>query len=343
MTIPRKYSPYIFITILCIMGVVLALFMVPQLPWYLYAIGFVARFAFLSAIWQLIRLINKRLEKRFTIEEQPGIQILLQVTVTLILISPVFILSYLYTRPHLRNLLTSNEKIAPLIVAIYILSIMMMTFGYYAYNLFVKHKIASDEKNRLEREASQLEKEKTMMRYHHLKNQVNPHFLFNTLSSLDGLIHSNPSLASDFVKHISKVYRYVLEHKENEVVSLETEVNFIGHYISLLQIRYGNGIDIKLDISEAGMEKGIAMVTLQMLIDNAVKHNSTHPANPLRICIRDEDDYLYIHNNKQLRRQMEDTGKQGLKQLKELYAFLTNQPVDITEEADSFEVKLPLL
>jgi LytS/YehU family sensor histidine kinase len=182
-----------------------------------------------------------------------------------------------------------------------------------------------------------------MMRYHHLKNQVNPHFLFNTLTSLDGLIQVNPALASDFIRHLSKVYRYVLEHKENEVVSVDTEVNFIQHYISLLQIRYKEALDIRLTISDCGMEKGIVMVTLQMLIDNAIKHNSIQADQPLQIRISDEDDYLRICNNKQLRKQIETSNGHGLKQLKELYAFLTHKPV-LTKDADNiFEVKLPLL
>ena len=84
---------------------------------------------------------------------------------------------------------------------------------------------------------------------------MNPHFLFNTLTSLDGLIRSNAPLASDFVQHLSKVYRYVLEHKENEVVSIEEELNFMEHYISLLTIRYKEALKISVDISEEGKEK----------------------------------------------------------------------------------------
>ena len=112
-----------------------------------------------------------------------------------------------------------------------------------------------------------MEKERSMLQYHHLKNQVNPHFLFNTFTSLDGLIQTDPDLASDFVRHLSKVYRYVLEHKENEVVSLQTEIDFIQHYFSLLNIRYKDVLHITVNISPAGREKGIVMVTLQMLID----------------------------------------------------------------------------
>ena len=337
MTIPRKYSPYVFIAVLSLVGSTFAYIMVSQFPWYLHAAGFIARFTMMSAIWQLIRLVNKRLEKRFTIEERPGTQILLQVTVTLILLSPVFFSSYLISRS------LFGEKILPLIVLMYLMTILVMTFGYYTYDLFLKHKIASEAKTRLQLEAAQLEKEKTMMQYHHLKNQVNPHFLFNTLSSLDGLIQSDPPLASEFIRHLSKVYRYVLEHKENEVVNVETELNFIQHYISLLQIRYKKKIDIKLDISEEARDKGIVMITLEMLIDNAIKHNVMHEASPLHITVNDEGDYLRVHNNKQLRRQIEVSNKQGLSQLKELYGFLTPNQLIVMDNHDSFEVKLPLL
>ena len=181
------------------------------------------------------------------------------------------------------------------------------------------------------------------MQYHHLKNQVNPHFLFNTLTSLDGLIKSNPSLASDFVQHLSKVYRYVLEHKENEVVTLQTELNFIQHYLSLLKIRHKEGIDVRIRISDDGMDKGIVMVTLQMLIDNAIKHNIVQPASPLAIEIFDADGYLHIRNNKQLKRQIELSSKQGLDQLRQLYKYLTDKQVVINEHDHQFEVNLPLL
>jgi LytS/YehU family sensor histidine kinase len=303
--------------------------------------GFIGQFIVMSAIWQLIILVNTKLEKRFTMEEHPGKQILLQVLVTVLLLSPVFIATFLLVKPHLPELI--DQRYVTLLMVIFLLVIMLMTFGYYTYNLFIKHKTATEEKAKLQVAAAQLEKEKSMMRYHHLKNQVNPHFLFNTLTSLDGLIQSQPNLASDFVRHLSKVYRYVLEHKENEVVSMETEINFIQHYISLLQIRYKEAIEIKLDISEAALDRGIVMVTLQMLIDNAIKHNSVQAGLPLKIWAWDEGDSLHVSNNKQLRKQIETSNKHGLKQLQELYAFLTPQPVVVHDKTDSFEIVLPLL
>lgn len=341
MNIPQKYSPYIFIAIICVMTATMGYLIYPLFPWYVYILGMVARFIGMSLLWQLIGFINKRLQKRFTLEQRPATQIVLQVMVTLLLISPIFILSYHLSRPMIK--LIDQSRLFPLIIIMFVVTIMMMTFGYYAYDLFTKYRNTSEEKSKLALQAAQLEKDSSMMRYHHLKNQVNPHFLFNTLTSLDGLIQVNPALASDFVRHLSKVYRYVLEHKENEVVSLETEVNFIRHYISLLQIRYKEALDIRLNISEAGMEKGIVMVTLQMLIDNAIKHNSMQPRHPLQIYISDEGDWLSIRNNKQLRKQIESSNQQGLKGLQELYAFLTQKPVQIIDSNTSFEVNLPLL
>lgn len=342
MKISNKYSPYIFITFICIAAAIFGLMFFPKLHWSMYVLAAVCRFVCMIALWQLIGLINRKLEKRFTIEERPVTQVLLQVIVTLVVLSPVFFISYfVITRPIVKTI--SEDQLFALLLVMFFIVIMMMTFGYYAYNLFVKYRQSSQEKSKLVLEATQLEKERSMMRYHHLKNQVNPHFLFNTLTSLDGLIQVNPALASDFIRHLSKVYRYVLEHKENEVVSVDTEVNFIQHYISLLQIRYKEALDIRLTVSDCGMEKGIVMVTLQMLIDNAIKHNSIQTGTPLQICISDEGDYLRICNNKQLRKQIETSNGHGLKQLKELYAYLTDKPV-LTKDADNiFEVRLPLL
>jgi two-component system LytT family sensor kinase len=345
MTIDQKYSPYIFIAVLSLVFVCFGYFIVPQFAWYIYLLGFFWRFLFLSAIWQLIRLINKKLEKRFSFEQHPVIQILLQVTVTSVFISPVFILSYAILKPYLRDFVGQffNQHFIPIYLIVLTILIMMMTFGYYTYVLFIKHTSSLAEKVRLELEAVRLEKEKSLMRFHHLKNQVNPHFLFNTLTSLDGLIQSDPDLASNFIRHLAKVYRYVLEHKENEVVSLETELNFIEHYISLLQIRYREAIEIRLNISGAAKEKGILMVTLQMLIDNAIKHNSIHKDRPLTVDIWDKDDQLHILNNKQLRKQIGSSDKLGLKQLQELYLYLTGNPVEILDQGGFFEVNLPLI
>jgi LytS/YehU family sensor histidine kinase len=192
-------------------------------------------------------------------------------------------------------------------------------------------------------QAARLEKEKFDLQYHQLRNQVNPHYLFNTLTSLDGLIHTNPELASEFVRHMAKVYRYVLQHKESEVVCLYEELEFIQHYIELLHIRYADGLKIRHNISDAASDKGIVMVTLQLLIDNAIKHNIVQANEPLHIDITDDGDYLLMKNNKQLRKQIETSNGQGILHLQQLYAYLTDKQIQIDNNETSYTIKIPLL
>jgi sensor histidine kinase YesM len=341
MTIPAKYSPYIFIVILSLVIALFRSMVLTDFAWYVHVLGFIGQCLLMSAIWQLISYINKRLQKRYPFEKYPTKQIVLQVLVTLVLLSPVFIITYFIVSPYLPKYIDSRFRI--LLIVIMLLTLMLLTFGYYTYDLFLKHKKFMEEKIELELRAARLEKDKSMLQYHQLRNQVNPHFLFNTFTSLDGLILTNPELASEFVRHLSKVYRYVLEHKENEVVNLQTEVNFIQYYISLLKIRYKDALDIALNISPKAMDKGIVMVTLQMLIDNAVKHNKAQTDAPLKISIEDKGDRLLIRNNKQLRKLMEGSHQQGLQQLKQLYSYLSEVPVQVTDALDYFEVGLPLL
>jgi two-component system LytT family sensor kinase len=230
-----------------------------------------------------------------------------------------------------------------IVVILFIVVIFLFNFAFYAYYFFGNWQNSVEDKAQLEVQAATLEKEKLDLQYHQLRNQVNPHYLFNTLTSLDGLIHTNPELASEFVRHMAKVYRYVLQHKESEVVNLDEELEFIKHYIQLQHIRYADGLKITIDVSAKAKDKGIVMVTLQMLIDNAIKHNIVQPNEPLYITIKDEGDYLVVHNNKQLRRQMETSNGKGVLQLKQLYSFLTDKPIVIESTDKEYTIKIPLL
>lgn len=188
-----------------------------------------------------------------------------------------------------------------------------------------------------------LHRDKVLLKYQQLKNQVNPHLLFNALSSLDSLIKTDPPLASRFVRHMSKVYRYVLQHKEKEVVNLETELAFIREYSELLKIRFGDALQIDISIPEDCLERGIVMISLQTLIDNAIKHNEIHKENPLRIIIYNEGPYLVIENKKQLKKNIADSNKTGLSHLQALYQLLAETLLEIEDNPESFIVKLPLI
>lgn len=190
---------------------------------------------------------------------------------------------------------------------------------------------------------ARIEKEKAQLQYHHLKNQVNPHFLFNALASLDALVKTDPALASHYINHLSKVYRYVLDHEAREVVGLQLELDFIQHYIALQRIRFREALIVDLALSPEAGGKKIVLVTLQMLIDNAIKHNEIHRDRPLTIRIFDRDDLLVVTNNVQPKALLEPSTRQGLRQLVELYAYLSDRPVKITGTDATFTVEIPLL
>lgn len=336
-----KHAPYIIILVFSIIITIFRIFMIPEWDIPTHILLFVAQCFLLVGIWKMINQLAAYFDKHIPFSSKPARRIAAQIASSIGIVAPIIIGISMLARPYLPDFV--NTKFIILIIILLLVVTALLNFVLFAYYFFSQWQTSVQEKALLQVRTAEMEKERSMLQYHHLKNQVNPHFLFNTFTSLDGLIQTDPDLASDFVRHLSKVYRYVLEHKENEVVSLQTEVDFIQHYISLLNIRYKDVLHITMNISQSGMEKGIVMVTLQMLIDNAIKHNSLQVENPLQVRIWDEDGYLHIHNNKQLRRQIETSNKQGLQQLKELYSYLANQEIIVKETVDTFEINLPLL
>ena len=191
--------------------------------------------------------------------------------------------------------------------------------------------------------AEKLEKEKTKVQFDNLKNQLNPHFLFNALTSLNSLIFENQTLASQFLQHLSKVYRYVLQNKGKNFVSVQTELDFIQNYVFLLRTRFESALTITFRIDAHSKDKAIVPVTLQILVENALKHNVVDKDRPLSIRIETNDEYLVVSNNLQVRKLVETSNKQGLENLKSLYAFLTDKPVLVESSDAEFSVSVPLV
>ena len=202
-----------------------------------------------------------------------------------------------------------------------------------------RHQLEEKEKSLLE-----VEKRAAQMRLVALTNHLNPHFLFNSLTSLNSLIFENQQLASDYLQHLSKVYRYLLQHQEQDTVPLRQEVEFLQHYIFLLKTRFNDDIQIDLQMPNPGAwAKGIVPITLQILIENAVKHNVISAQNPLRIQIEARYEILAISNNVQKKKQVETSNQQGLQNLQALYQYLSDKPLQIVETDKAFIVTLPLL
>ncbi|QMW04441.1 sensor histidine kinase [Spirosoma foliorum] len=192
--------------------------------------------------------------------------------------------------------------------------------------------------------AERLEKENVQAQFAALKSQVNPHFLFNSLSILSSLVHADAELSEKFIDQLSRAYRYILEQKDNERVLLKTELEFIQAYRFLLNIRFENKFDVIINVPEADLTRySIAPLTLQLLVENAVKHNRMSVKEPLKVHIQLEDDCLVVRNNLQPRPQSETSTGVGLQNIITRYAMLTEESVWVGESDGSFVVKIPLL
>jgi uncharacterized membrane-anchored protein YhcB (DUF1043 family) len=187
-----------------------------------------------------------------------------------------------------------------------------------------------------------LKEEKLIFQYETLKNQVNPHFLFNSLNSLSSLIQSDKDLSQEFILKLSSIYRNLLENTEKELVPLATEMELVRNFFYLQKIRDGEKTDLKIEFKE-NKNVQVLPVSLQLLVENAIKHNSATRKHPLEITIHFEGiDKIVVRNNLQKKTQMNDSSKTGLKNLNERSRLILNREIEIGETNDEFVVKIPV-
>ncbi|MVM32997.1 histidine kinase [Spirosoma sp. HMF4905] len=189
-----------------------------------------------------------------------------------------------------------------------------------------------------------MQQEKTEMQMRALQSQINPHFLFNGLNTLSSLIDESPTQAGEFVDELSNVYRYLLRSNENELTTLAIELRFINSYFHLLKTRFGRSVSLEVLVDEAYKEAMLPPLTLQLLVENAVKHNVVLSQNPLKIRIRTTtDQQLIVENSLQRKTLLVESNGVGLSNIAVKYRLL-NQPAPRIEEQDGwFKVTLPLL
>lgn len=188
-----------------------------------------------------------------------------------------------------------------------------------------------------------LRSEQLASQYETLKSQVNPHFLFNSLNVLTSLVHQQPDTAVKFIKKLSEVYRFVLDSRKQEVVDLETELRFVKDYMYLQKIRFGENLSCKMEVPAGLMNKMVPPLSIQMLVENAIKHNEVSEDYPLGISITASGDEIVVSNTRRAKLNRESSPGFGLENIKDRYEFLSGRRVIITAGDDKFEVKLPLL
>lgn len=176
-----------------------------------------------------------------------------------------------------------------------------------------------------------------------LKNQIDPHFLFNSLNVLSSLIEENPDNAQRFTTSLSKIYRYVLEQKDKELVSVEEELSFAKTYMNLLKMRFENSLFYELPQTVPDTEAKVVPLSLQLLLENTVKHNVVSEQRPLHIRISIEDDYLVIQNDYQKKEVLQDRQGVGLQNIVSRYNIITRRKVLVAQDEKTFTVRIPIL
>lgn len=192
-------------------------------------------------------------------------------------------------------------------------------------------------------DAEIIKKNKARFQYDQLKRQLNPHFLFNSLNVLDYLVHTDANRASDFIKKLAGVYRYLLSKESDPTVHLEEEITFANMYAELLKERFDKGLSIEISIEDIHLKTHIIPCSLQLLIENATKHNIISERKPLTVKIYIENESIVVENNRQLRIKADESTGLGLKSIEAQYQTLFSKSIDI-EQTDSFyRVKLPII
>jgi hypothetical protein len=180
-------------------------------------------------------------------------------------------------------------------------------------------------------------------KFESLKNQLDPHFLFNILNVLTSLISENPLQAEKFTTKLSKVYRYVLEQRNKDLVPIEEELNFAKTYMQLLGMRFEEAVQFNIPDTVSNQELKIVPLSLQLLLENAVKHNVVSSSKPLTISIYEEGNYLIIENNINPKEAIGKSTKVGLQNIVDRYGLITQKGVKIENNNKTFKVSLPLL
>lgn len=180
-------------------------------------------------------------------------------------------------------------------------------------------------------------------KFESLKNQIDPHFLFNSLNVLTSLIEESPENAQEFTTSLSKIYRYVLEQKDKELVNLEEELHFAVTYMNLLKMRFEDSISYSVPEVLNNPEAKVVPLSLQLLLENTVKHNVVSESRPLYIRLYEEEGSLVVENNLQKKEVMQARRGVGLRNIIDRYSLITSRKISVEENSEVFRVKIPLL
>ena len=287
---------------------------------------------------EAVRLMKRQLERLHPWEKSPLRRLILEIAAGSILATALIVAINLILKIYLLDvqfIQLSDEVITTL----YYLILFAFIPAFVEFALFLLKRwrdgLAEMEKYR---------KENAEYRFETLRTQVNPHFLFNSLNTLSSLMYEDREKAAGFIRDLSDVYRYVLDNRNKELIPLSDELKFIRSFVYLYKLRFDNKLEVEFDIRDDQHIRLIAPMTLQLLIENAVKHNIISTRRPLSIHITATGNgYIAVSNNLQKKTSGVVSSGIGLANISSRYGFLSDKPVEVTESEMAFTVKVPLI
>lgn len=287
--------------------------------------------------WHLAREVVLRLQKRY-----PGLANTRQRLLWMGLLLPLLV-NFAWIIRQIGHIVFNNASYIWQSLPAYTYTLGIQIFYHCIYYVIYEGSYVMRAWQQTYAQNERLKKNKLQHQLDTLKSQINPHFLFNSLNSLSMLIHENPRQAEAFVDEISSVYRYLLRANDQELTTLDRELHFIKSYFQLLKTRYGTGIELYIAVSERQLERKIPPLTLQLLVENAVKHNVILPESPLVVEILTRGQLLVVQNNLQRKNTAVPSNRVGLANIATKYRLLGKREIFIREDAGRFVVTLPLL
>jgi hypothetical protein len=286
-------------------------------------------------LWKGSALLGRYIGKKFPWSVKPLKTLVLNSSFTIAFaIADIFLINLIFSGSVFKvGFFEEINHFMPIMLVELVISV-VITLTFYLVYFYKWWRIADLNQVKLEREAIQL-------RYDVLKSQVNPHFLFNSLSVLSSLVDTDAAKAKQFIQQFSDIYRYVLDQNDKELVPLEDEVNFARAFIHLNQIRYDSSLQVSVNITD--VSGFIIPLSLQTLLENCFKHNVISSENPLTIKLWREGSYLYIWNNIQKRKIVEKTSGIGIEIISKRYEYLTQQPLLVEQNESNFTVRIPIV
>ncbi len=294
---------------------------------YLYFIGL----SFL--IWQGNRYFLLKQRPHYDWFSRPAQKVMVLLAANVLYTAPLTV-AWLWLWYEVAGFPQSDMEVIRTVTLINVICVIFITHIYETVYLIRQREADIIRVERLDRARAEAELEA-------LKNQIDPHFMFNSLNTLTHLIDTHPDDARAFCDDLADVYRYILQHKSSELVLLSAELQFARSYLGLIAHRFGRAIEVSIPEQVNGAL--IPPISLQVLLENAVKHNAFSEREPLRISIRILEDAVVVRNERRRRLDDRPTSGIGLRNLSERFELLTHRPIDVSDDESVFSVTLPLV